>query len=354
MKKFLVISTVIILVSISFVSNVKSVSIEKDTEVNKISTLNEITVPDDFSTIQEAIDYSYNYGVIRVKPGVYYENIIVDVIGLEIRGENPYNTIIDGRDGGDVITIESPIIVGDVIVSGFTIRNSGDDYSGITIKASYGSIIYDNIIKNNGFGVKVDSSSGQGEIFCNNFLDNNQNAFDLSYNMWYSTYYNQGNYWDDYTGTDFDGDGFGDSPYLIPGGSSRDWRPKLSPYKWNLAPEKPIIFGPVIGEPDAIYTYTIGTTDFNNDEVKYEINWGDGKEYTTEFMPSGKEFRITHEWDNEGFYVIGVIAIDEHGLESEEATLGVSMPRSKKLVNHLINNILQKFPLLTRLLDFRV
>ena len=43
-----------------------------------ITLSNEIFVPTDFSTIQEAINYSSNEDTIKVSPGVYYENIIID------------------------------------------------------------------------------------------------------------------------------------------------------------------------------------------------------------------------------------------------------------------------------------
>lgn len=54
------------------------------------------------------------------------------------------------------------------------------------------------------------------KIFYNNFRDNAINAFDGCLNMWYNPISKKGNYWDDYTGLDNNGDGIGDTPYNVP------------------------------------------------------------------------------------------------------------------------------------------
>ena len=64
-----------------------------------------IIVPDDYDSIQGAIDLSANGDTIQVKPGIYYENLIINEKFLVIQSFN-FNeeTIIDGNFKNPVIT----------------------------------------------------------------------------------------------------------------------------------------------------------------------------------------------------------------------------------------------------------
>ena len=90
-----------------------------------------------------------------------------------------------------------------------------------------------------------------GNIIClNNFINNTYNAFSLnSTNIWNSTeqitytyrgseFTNyMGNYWDDYKGSDANGDGIGDTPYSID--SDKDNYPLMRPFEYYFVPEEP-------------------------------------------------------------------------------------------------------------------
>ncbi len=111
---------------------------------------------------------------------------------------------------------------------------------GIGLWTSNENIIANNTAKNNGNRGIYLKNSNNNEIYLNNFIDNANNAYsNESTNVWNSpseitysyngsTYTdNMGNYWGDYTGTDGNGDGLGDSPYRID--SDKDDYPLMVP-----------------------------------------------------------------------------------------------------------------------------
>ena len=94
-----------------------------------------IYVPDDFATIQDAIDNSLHYDEIIVDPGIYYENINFNGMNIILRSTEPTkehivaNTIIDGSHSGSVVTFTG-LEISDCILSGFTITNGEAEKGG--------------------------------------------------------------------------------------------------------------------------------------------------------------------------------------------------------------------------------
>jgi hypothetical protein len=80
-------------------------------------------VPDDFASIQGAIDASSDGDLIIVRPGTYVENI--DFLGkaITLKSElGPCDTIIDGNKSGSVVTFKNGEVQ-DSILDGFTLTN---------------------------------------------------------------------------------------------------------------------------------------------------------------------------------------------------------------------------------------
>ena len=130
---------------------------------------NVIRVPEDYPTIQEAINAADPGDTILVPPGTYNESII---IGKQITliGEGKENTVIVGRGVGDVIYVSSD----GVKISGFTIKGSGNRYispfeggdAGIKLDGVENCVISNCIVTENNLGIFLNSSD-------NNIIENN-------------------------------------------------------------------------------------------------------------------------------------------------------------------------------------
>jgi len=122
----------------------------------------------------------------------------------------------------------------------------------------------------------------------------------------------------------------------------------------NMAPGAPTITGPPSGKPGTLYEYTLNSVDPENDNVKYIIDWGDGKTNTTALSSSGQDIKVAHTWEKKGTYTIKAKAQDIDGLTGPEATLSVKMPRNLAM-NILFLNYLQThlnlFPILQKIIQ---
>lgn len=84
----------------------------------------EVIVPDQYPSIQDAIDNVSDGDTIYVRAGVYYEHVVVNK-AVVLVGENRDTTIIDGSHVGIVVNITRDSIS----ISGFTIQNCGTKWN---------------------------------------------------------------------------------------------------------------------------------------------------------------------------------------------------------------------------------
>jgi len=105
------------------------VSLEFNIQPTKART---ITVPDDYPTIQEAVNAASSGDTIFVRAGTYYEHVVVNKT-VSLTGENRDTTIIDGGGVGNAVDV----LANNVTITGFTVRGSG----GLTA-SGFGSGIY--------------------------------------------------------------------------------------------------------------------------------------------------------------------------------------------------------------------
>ena len=124
------------------------------------------------------------------------------------------------------------------------------------------------------------------------------------------------------------------------------------PYIWpNHPPSKPSIDGPICGPPGKLLLYIFNTIDPDGDDVRFHIDWGDGTSEYTSFVHSGLDIAVSHLWSVRGTYIITVYAEDEYGWIGPTSTNTIPIDRNKVTDNMLLLRILDRFPLLQRLLD---
>jgi len=137
----------------------------------------EIIVPDDYPTIQEAINAASPGDTIFVRAGTYYENVVVNK-SVSLIGEDKNDTIISGNGVGSVVSV----YMNKASVAGFTIQNSGSEFpdSGVLLFNSHSNCINDNIIIDNKFGILLISSSHNN--ITDNIVSNNLHGIELYVN----------------------------------------------------------------------------------------------------------------------------------------------------------------------------
>jgi nitrous oxidase accessory protein len=117
------------------------------------------------------------------------------------------------------------------IIYGNKVESKARDYSGISMETSAHNVFYANYISGFSFGVRLDSLSENNTFYHNNFANNDllQVSADTNADSNFWDNGREGNYWDDYNGTDSNRDGIGDTPYVI-NGANIDNYPLLAPY----------------------------------------------------------------------------------------------------------------------------
>jgi len=215
------------------------------------------------------------------------------------------------------------------------------------------NVIFENLISFSEIGIKIfrwQYKLTDNYIYHNNFIDNDQQAYDDGINTWDNGYPSGGNYWDDYTGNDSNGDGIGDTPYLIPGGNNEDRYPLMKPWNFsNKPPYPPDIIGPKYGRVGINYNYTVpGFDPDGNHLLRYVVDWGEGI-ITICYgpVPSGTEIDFHYSWNKTGFYTIRARVDDIYGAKSNWTTMKVSIPKDHKIC---CQEQLEMFPLLNQLI----
>lgn len=195
------------------------------------------------TSIQNLINTTTNGDSIYLAGGTYHENLQItrSIVFGALDTNDPPEIVSSGASEAGIVLASDGITINGVIISGeaqegLLVASSNNRVSAITVrglvrgiglKSAINNIFSGNTIVNNSVGIAVDRSSRSNTFYLNS-LNNTLDADILSAdNMWASgrqvyhyagkDYTGQvGNFWSGYAGTDDNGDGIGDSAYVIP------------------------------------------------------------------------------------------------------------------------------------------
>jgi nitrous oxidase accessory protein len=142
-----------------------------------------IRVPDDHSTIQEAVDAANSGDIIIVRDGTYTENVDVNKGHIAIRSENGPNSTVVRADNSNDPAFE--IAADFVDISGFTVKGAFSyilshqltpdavlvRIGGICLKECEYCSIFNNVCSDNSIGIQLDKAR-RNLIYENNCSDN--------------------------------------------------------------------------------------------------------------------------------------------------------------------------------------
>lgn len=166
--------------------------------------------------------------VLKLKDGL--DNLIC-MIDVSVNDILIKDLRLDGNKANQTFSLNMNgifcFIVKDLRIVNCRIENFGG--SGIRLELSDNNVISNNTFENNSYGIRLAGPSNGNLIYHNNFVNNDNQAYDNGVNYWDNGYLFGGNYWGDYMGEDVDNDGVGDSPYEIPGDNNQDRYPLMNP-----------------------------------------------------------------------------------------------------------------------------
>lgn len=216
----------------------------------EITSCRILKVPNDYPSIQQAINAASAGDEVQVASGTYTEHLAINKNALSLVGQGIGATIVDAGRASEPVSPAFDVTGKGVLLSGFSIRNSilaegivahgegveiaNNEISNCTIGVkAFGSDsrIVKNSIHDNLEGIWIESNVENCTLYHNSLFNNTQHVYLQPPFQGASNWTNgcEGNYWDNSTNVDSNGDGIVDNPYVV-NQSNIDSYPLMSRY----------------------------------------------------------------------------------------------------------------------------
>jgi len=188
-------------------------------------------------------------------------------------------------------------------ILGNSLKNSG---RGVYLDTSSNNTVSRNDIRNNHGGVRLGVGASNNLFYHNNFanqyrLNPEVYTYDGPTNSWDDGYPSGGNYWSNYGGEDQDGDGIGDTPYIIDE-NNKDRYPLMNPWRPPVEHELVVsITAPAsLQLDDSTSLNATVTNQGSNNETNVEllllINGTIIDSTTIPLLQSGNSYTLSYLW----------------------------------------------------------
>lgn len=209
------------------------------------------------------------------------------------------------------------------VVSGNTVRNNYDGLYfeeannneiagnvvmnnkryGIVLDKSVGNVLCKNIVEDNEYCIQLYGSNGN-IAYQNNFLNNNVTVYPYSLSVNAFDNGSEGNYWSDYAGEDVDGDGVGDTSYIIDK-NNQDRYPLIIPVSENIPPTAKFAYDPMDAKIFEPISFVDESTDADGKILLWI--WDFDGDYFLQCVKVSKMF------EEEGNYTATLTVFDDEG-----------------------------------------
>lgn len=251
-------------------------------------------------------DISENSGNGIYLASINYGNSEYNIVSNNIVSKNSGSGIRLDRDDAHAVTRYNHLLHNEIFENSIGIE--------IANYSNNNEVRNNSIRDNYDYGVYISSSCYSNVLYHNNLESNVNQADDEGTDTWDNGNTSGGNYWDDYAGNDSDGDGIGDTPYVIPGNNNEDNYPWMVRNGWISTDDNPPVANFTWVINDLTVTFNSTSTDPDNDIVNFTWSFGD------ESTSYGEN--VIHQYSTSGEYVVNLtVKDDDNATDSIEKTV---------------------------------